>query len=201
MRLEGLKTYALSAGGMLVLVVAIVLATGSGSAVAAQITSVFVTNTASHPVPVNETNTDANGNIKIHEQGTANVNVLGTISARQSIPSTAFSKVVSGAFQVVSGPDPGGTHYAITSISVDNSGSSPALAELQGVYGTATPNCDFPDGFQGSRGPRLIVPGNDSRTISFPQPFVIDPQPGSNACLEPEVASTDLTVTVVGYTF
>jgi hypothetical protein len=73
MRLGGLKKYALGAGGMLALVVAIVLATGSGSAVAAQITSVFVTNTASHPVPVNATNTDANGNIKVHEQGTATV--------------------------------------------------------------------------------------------------------------------------------
>jgi hypothetical protein len=42
---------------------------------ATNLMSVFVTNDASHPVPVREQNTDANGNIKVHEQGTANVNV------------------------------------------------------------------------------------------------------------------------------
>jgi hypothetical protein len=72
------KSYAIGAAGMLVLVAAIVLATGSGSAVAASISSVFVTNTASHPVPVHETNTDANGNIKVHEQGTVVVQQTGT---------------------------------------------------------------------------------------------------------------------------
>jgi len=58
MRVRGLKKYAIGAAGMLALVMAVVLATGSGSAVAAQIVNVFVTNDASHPVPV-------------HEQGTA----------------------------------------------------------------------------------------------------------------------------------
>jgi hypothetical protein len=67
------KKYAIGAGGMLVLVAVIVLATGTGSAVAAQITSVFVTNDAAHAVPVHANNTDANGNLKVHEQGTANV--------------------------------------------------------------------------------------------------------------------------------
>jgi hypothetical protein len=71
--MQRFKKYAIGAGGMLVVVVAIVLATGSGSAVAAQITNVFVTNDASHPVPVREQNRDASGNIKVHEQGTANV--------------------------------------------------------------------------------------------------------------------------------
>jgi hypothetical protein len=42
---------------------------------AASMLNVFVTNDSSHPVPVREQNTDANGNIKVHEQGTANVNV------------------------------------------------------------------------------------------------------------------------------
>jgi hypothetical protein len=76
------KKYAIGAGGMLVLVAAIVLATGSGSAVAAQITSVFVTNDASHAVPVRDQNLDANGNVKVHEQGTSTV--AGTVSARPS---------------------------------------------------------------------------------------------------------------------
>jgi hypothetical protein len=74
----------------------VLLITGWGSALAANVTSVLVTNTASNPVPVhqqgtanvnvtnttpvsvNEINTDANGNIKVHEQGTANVAQSGT---------------------------------------------------------------------------------------------------------------------------
>jgi len=61
------RTWALGAGGMLVLVIAILLATGWGSAVAAQITNVFVTNDTAHPVLV-------------HEQGTAAVNVTNAKS-------------------------------------------------------------------------------------------------------------------------
>jgi hypothetical protein len=53
MRLRRVKTYAIGAGGMLVLVTAILLATGWGSAMAGQmISSVLVANTASNPVPV-----------------------------------------------------------------------------------------------------------------------------------------------------
>jgi hypothetical protein len=55
MRFRGCKKYAIGAGGMLVLVTAVLLATGAGSAVAAQITNVFVTNDAAHPVPVTGT--------------------------------------------------------------------------------------------------------------------------------------------------
>jgi hypothetical protein len=54
MRLRGWKKYGAGAGGMLVLVMALLLATGWGSAVAAQVSSVFVTNDAAHPVPVHE---------------------------------------------------------------------------------------------------------------------------------------------------
>jgi hypothetical protein len=74
----------------------VLLVSGWGSALAANVSSVFVTNTASNPVPVHEygtanvkvtnttplpvseTNTDANGNLKVHEQGTANVAQSGT---------------------------------------------------------------------------------------------------------------------------
>jgi hypothetical protein len=45
---------------------------------AANLVNVFVTNDSSHPVPVREQNLDANGNIKVHEQGTASVNVTNS---------------------------------------------------------------------------------------------------------------------------
>ena len=74
----------------------VLLVTGWGSAVAANVGSVFVANQASNPVPVRqqgiadvkvtngaalpvkEANTDNNGNIKVHEQGTAKVSQSGT---------------------------------------------------------------------------------------------------------------------------
>jgi hypothetical protein len=54
--MRGLKKYGLAGLGMLALVVVVLLVTGWGSAAAAQITSVFVTNDAAHAVPVNVTN-------------------------------------------------------------------------------------------------------------------------------------------------
>lgn len=54
------------------LVTIVLLVTGWGSAAADNVASVIVANTTSKPVPVQEVNTDANRNIKVHEQGTAN---------------------------------------------------------------------------------------------------------------------------------
>jgi hypothetical protein len=74
----------------------VLLVTGWGSAVAANVNSVFVSNTPANPVPVRqqgiaevrvtngtpvpvkETNTDGNGNVKVHEQGAAKVSQSGT---------------------------------------------------------------------------------------------------------------------------
>jgi hypothetical protein len=103
MRLRRWKRYGIGAGGILVLVAAMLLATGWGSAVAAQITSVFVTNDSAHPVPVQEQRTDANGNIRVHEQGTANVNVTnGSLNVASPAPIMGGGSVTS-----LSGGDPG----------------------------------------------------------------------------------------------
>jgi hypothetical protein len=45
---------------------------------AAPIASVFVSNDTSSPVPVREQNLDANGNARVHEQGTAKVDVTNS---------------------------------------------------------------------------------------------------------------------------
>lgn len=77
-RRPGWRRYGGGVGLTLVLTIGLLMATGWGSAVAdqvSQITKVFVTNDSAHPVPVQEQRTDANGNIKVHEQGTANANV------------------------------------------------------------------------------------------------------------------------------
>src|SRR6516225_7868666 len=110
MELHGWKKYGLGAASMAVVVITILLVSGWGTAAADQLLNVFVTNTAAHPVPVSgtltvtnptaaplavqETNTDGNGNIKVHEQGT--VQVGGSVSV-SNLPGT---QPVSGTVNV-----------------------------------------------------------------------------------------------------
>jgi hypothetical protein len=73
--MKSLKSYLAAGVGFAMLVTIIFLATGWGSAVAAQISSVFVTNDTSHPVPVAQQGTAnvnvTNSTVPVHEQGTA----------------------------------------------------------------------------------------------------------------------------------
>lgn len=79
--MESIKRYGLAAAGLSALVAAILLATGAGSAVAAQISSVFITNTPANPVPV-----QATGILPVHEQGTATVTgSVGLASAGNTV--------------------------------------------------------------------------------------------------------------------
>lgn len=75
------KKYGLASGAMLALAMGILLVTGWGTAVAAQVTNVFVTNDAAHAVPIHEQGTAtvnvANSSLAVHELGTANVSVTG----------------------------------------------------------------------------------------------------------------------------
>ena len=74
--MKGLRKYAMTLLATASLVTIVLLVTGWGSAMAAQVQNVVVTNTASQPVPVQATET-----VPVHEQGTASVNV-----ANSSVP-------------------------------------------------------------------------------------------------------------------
>jgi hypothetical protein len=74
-------------------------------AAAAGMLSVFVTNDSSHPVPVREQNLDANGNIKVHEQGTANVNVTNSSLSVRASAVTDGGSFVGPAPAQLSGPE------------------------------------------------------------------------------------------------
>jgi len=65
--------YVMAGIGFAMLVTIVLLATGWGSAVAANVSRVLITNTARKPVPVTPT-----GTVPVHEQGTANVNLTGS---------------------------------------------------------------------------------------------------------------------------
>jgi hypothetical protein len=176
---------------LLMLVTAILFATGLGSAVGAQISSVFVTNDSANPVPVQEQRTDANGNIKVHEQGTANVNVNGIVSVAPTQPANAFSKSIFQLGDRVSGPDPDGTRYAITAVAFVNQTDSPRQEQLLALHDT-----DCVGSYTGTAGygPWAEVPAHSTVTMNFPQPFVLAPYLGDG----PQCLLSDPS-TVVGY--
>jgi len=128
---KSFRSYVAAGVGFAMLVTIIMLVTGWGSAVAANVSSVFVTNTASNPVPVTPTgtvpvheqgtaktkeqNVDADGNVKVHEQGTANVNVTNSslaVTPQAPITDGGGSTGCSGAFPAGNVCDFGGTETA-----------------------------------------------------------------------------------------
>jgi hypothetical protein len=88
--MKSFKSYIAAGAGFATLVTIIFLSTGWGSAVAASVSNVFVTNTSAHPVPVTPT-----GTLPVHEQGTADVNVTNT-SALQVSDNTATQVLFDG---------------------------------------------------------------------------------------------------------
>jgi hypothetical protein len=66
--------------------------------------SVTVDNTTTNPVPVREQNLDGNGNIKVHEQGTANVNVTNsTLQVVQSVEAVSVTLFAGDSYTVPTG--------------------------------------------------------------------------------------------------
>jgi hypothetical protein len=146
---------------------------------------------------------DGQGNVKVHEQGTANVNVVGKVSAQAAIPATQFSVVTGTAdpgVNVLLGPE-AGTSYALTSLSVDNNQDTSVVVELSGNYGPVQ-DCDVIHGFDVSDGPGAIVPPHDTVSMTFPQPFVIEAKQQTYSCLDALVFRPGPgAITVVGYRF
>jgi hypothetical protein len=77
---------------------------------ASPFTNVLVGNTASNPVPVTVQNTDTNGDVKVHEQGTADVNVTNTTvpvqqqgTADVNVTNTTLPVHEQGTVQVTAG--------------------------------------------------------------------------------------------------
>jgi hypothetical protein len=152
---------------------------------------------------------DAQGNVKVHEQGTASVAITNTADVQLSIPAGAFSSLQTegsppGTRPVFSGPDPAGTNYAITSITVANPNATPAQVDVFAKYGTTNDCQTFPTGLPKEFiGPYIEVPANDTVHLDFPQPFVVSAQAGDNSCLVSNLDGNPQgdVITVVGYRF
>jgi hypothetical protein len=166
---------------------------------AAPIASVFVTNDASSPVPVREQNLDANGNVKVHEQGVANVDVNGVVTTEAAQPSNGFSlaSLTAGApsFDNLDGCDqslPAGTRWFISSFAVSNGSTFEAVASLDLLLRQE-------DSFAGRvvSGPVIPVPAGETVQLTFPQPFVLT-SPQNDVCLK-GFTTGPVATTVVGH--
>jgi hypothetical protein len=145
---------------------------------------------------------DGNGNVKVHEQGTANVAVAGSVATRAVIPPTQFSfrTDTAGANtprNLLS--DAPKTSFAISSATFINDGDVPAnflvFSQSASLSECAVLN---PSTFHG--GPSATVPAHDTVHVDFPQPFVVPTTGDAPACLDALGPSTGQLI-MVGFRF
>src|SRR5262245_3807560 len=130
---------------------------------------VTINNTTANPVPVN-----------------------GLVGAVLLLPQNAFSLVPTQPVTSFSGtdvePDPVGTRYAISSITVTNptagDGTMSILAQAASITVTTCRFSSFGAAGAGS-GPQIYVPAKTTIQITFPQPYVTAPvtATGNQICL------------------
>jgi hypothetical protein len=120
----------------------------------------IVVNSALEPVPVN----------------------IVPVAEQFTIPPKQLTAVLAGASVA---PDPSGTRYAITSITVSNPTDQPAtlVTRSVAVEGVGADGCTFVfNGQDTTDGPEVEVPAHDTVHIAFAQPFVTAPVTGANVC-------------------
>ncbi len=156
--------------------------------------AVTVDNTAANPVPVKEQNTDPNaaGAIKVHEQGTAQVDASST-PAREAVERELAIHTLGECFTV-----PAGKRLVIQEVSgqaLVHTGDSSAWV-IQVAFG-GSPNVHFliaPD-------TRLPAPNTGYDTLLFSEPTTIYADGGANVCaLDYNGNQVVATVAISGYT-
>ena len=165
-------------------------------------------NVVNTPLPVQGTvnvgNFPASTNVNV--VNTPTVHVSGTVQTQAGIPSGAFSVadvlLPPTTRAVISGRDPAGTSYAITSFTVANETGTAQIALLVGEYGTTVDCGGFTGAVFQQRGPAVTVPANATVHLPFPQPFVVAAESGANSCLVFLTTGPGiLQLTVVGFKF
>jgi hypothetical protein len=152
------------------------------------------TGLAGPPMPVSIVSPlDSQGNVKVHEQGTANVSVGGVVTTQQVTPSHSFSVRIhgTGGEQIVEcqgSPLPAGTRWFITSFGAANTNAGAAFAQLVLAH-PASPSDEV--------GPALEMQANNTAQMTFPQPFVMTAT-DVNQCLSVQFSAGVETV-IVGY--
>jgi hypothetical protein len=122
--------------------------------------SVFVNNDSNHPVPIREQNVDANGNLKVHEQGTV----------QMAIPATQFSNTIScdlGCQVSLVNANSDTATFFVSSLSFENTGPSSNTATLR-------VNCPTQNGSIGvTVGPSVSALAGNTGQLTFPQPYAL----------------------------
>ncbi len=163
--------------------------------------SVFVSNDASSPVPVREQTLDANGYIKTHEQGIANVSVNGVVATQPADPSNSFSltSLVNGGIGTVNDLDgcdqslPAGTRWFIGSMATIGLSSTGGIVRLDLFRRADT----FPNDSVVA-GPFVPARSGETVQLTFPQPYVLT-STRDGLCLKSVVAGDGVETTIVGY--
>jgi hypothetical protein len=151
---------------------------------AAPIASVFVSNDASSPIPVREQNLDANGNVKVHEQG--------ALSVRPLVPASPWHR----AFSVAAGgteylfDEPSSSAVNITSLTVSQSGTLDDGAAggllLETVPDTATTCAGAARGDTLWHSATFAAPV----AVAFPTPLVASAPSGRKVCIHAYAAGS-----------
>jgi hypothetical protein len=135
------------------------------------------------------------------------VNVVGPVTITPTSAGQPFttqpvqiSVALAGAFVP---PDPSGTKYAITSVTVSNSSTTMNTAVLFAIaVENATNNsCRFlSNEVERAAGPRVSVPPGNTVHITFPQPYITQAVSGPNVCLAAAgEGSVGVTWSAVGF--
>jgi hypothetical protein len=110
--------------------------------------------------------------------GTVNVgSVAGTVTTTPVEPGTPFSVTVQGFGQnsvVITNVGHSAGHpttFWLTSISAATSQSLPQVVYLANL-------CDGDSGGSAVSGPEIVLPANDTRQLTFPQPYELSPRAG-----------------------
>ena len=161
---------------------------------------------AAQLVDANITNVDGKGNIKVHEQGIAAV--------RQVPPNRPFATRNTQAHDRVELllPEPKGTGYAVTSITLTNTTDETRSIDLA-VFGSPSRDClEGSPSFTIDFGPHLVALPHSTLHLPYPEPWVLPGEYRSTGsveeswvCLvsiaEPDSVSPGLFLNVVGYRF
>jgi hypothetical protein len=136
---------------------------------------------------------DAAGNLQVG--GTVGIDSShGAVPVATAPPANAFS--LAGSHEQLVCPElAAGTNWSISSISGNNDHTGFGFVRVILRTDPSIPTTEFVEG------PILYVPGQDTRQLTFPQPFVIQ-QDSSNMCLEILAAVAGegpVGFTVVGY--
>jgi len=131
----------------------------------------------------------------LHNGITAAVDTTGSLQTKvanlNGLPAHSFSLPPTQVYNAVDGspsvkPDPPGTRYAITSVTVVNPTPTSTFTVQIVALGFSYPvtNCGSPsDDVEQSDGPTIVAPPNSTTHLTFPEPFLTRTVAGPEVCL------------------